>query len=98
MALLAVLRAAVVLINLSTTIMSTALPTLVRDLDASTRELLWIVDAFNLAFAALVPAAGSLSDRFGRRRALVLGLAIFAAASAAGAWIGSPGPSSRGAP
>lgn len=88
---LAVLCAAVVLINLSTTIMNTALPTLVRDLDASTRELLWIVDAFNLAFAALVLAAGSLSDRFGRRRALVLGLAIFAVASAAGAWSGSPG-------
>ena len=108
---LAVLCAAVVLINLSTTIMNTALPTLVRDLDASTRELLWIVDAFNLAFAALVLAAGSLSDRFGRRRAPAL---LFDTSAAAGPWCwasrSSPsprprapgaarrGPSSRGAP
>lgn len=60
------LRLGVFVVNVSTTIVNTALPTLARNLDASTRDLLWIVDAFNLAFAALVLAAGSLSDRFGR--------------------------------
>src|SRR5215203_4914204 len=50
------------------------------ELDATTRELQWIVDGYNLAFAALVLAAGSLSDKWGRRPALVIGLLGFAAA------------------
>lgn len=76
---------AVLAINLDTTIVNVALPTFARDLDASTRELQWIVDGYNLAFAALVLAAGTLSDRFGRRPALVVGLLAFAATSAGGA-------------
>jgi MFS family permease len=47
------------------------LPTLVRDLDASTRQLQWIVDSYNLVFAALVLAAGSISDRVGRKGGLL---------------------------
>jgi MFS family permease len=54
-----------------------ALPTLVRELDAGTRELQWIVDAYTLTFAALVLACGAVSDRYGRREALVLGLVIY---------------------
>src|SRR6478672_4875784 len=76
-------------INLDTTIVNVALPELATSLDAGTRQLLWIVDGYNLAFAALVLAMGSLSDRFGRRPALVLGLVGFAAASAAGALVTS---------
>jgi len=53
------------------------LPTLVVDLDANTRDLQWIIDAYTLTFAALVLAAGSLGDRFGRRRTLMLGLVIY---------------------
>ena len=53
-------------ITLDTTIVNVALPTLVRELDASNTQLQWVVDAFNLFFAATVLAAGSLSDRFGR--------------------------------
>jgi EmrB/QacA subfamily drug resistance transporter len=87
---LAVLCLAVFTINVATTITNIALPTLVEDLDATTRELLWIVDAFNLTFAALVLAAGSLSDRFGRREWLVGGLALYALASAAGAFSTNP--------
>ena len=65
---------AVLTINLDTTIVNVALPSLATELDAGTRDLLWIVDGYNLAFAALVLAMGSLSDRFGRRPALLTGL------------------------
>jgi EmrB/QacA subfamily drug resistance transporter len=82
---------AVLVINLSTTIVNITLPRLTEDLGATTTDLLWIVDAFNLAFAALVLAAGTLSDRFGRRKLLVIGLVLFAAASYGGATAGSPG-------
>jgi MFS family permease len=77
---------AVFTINLDTTIVNVALPTLVKQLGASNSSLQWIVDAYNLAFAALVLAAGSLSDRFGRKGALILGLAIFGLATAVGAF------------
>jgi EmrB/QacA subfamily drug resistance transporter len=78
-------------INLDTTIVNVALPTLVRELHASNAQLQWVVDAFNLLFAASVLAAGSLSDRFGRKRMLLLGLAVFGGASLAGGLTGSPG-------
>src|SRR4249919_2255703 len=84
-AILATVCAAVLAINLDTTIVNVALPSISRELSASTRQLQWVVDAYNLAFAGLVLAAGSLSDRFGRRPALIVGLIGFAAASAAGA-------------
>ena len=60
-------------------------PTSTRQLGASTRDLQWIVDGYNLAFAALVLAGGSIGDRFGRRPVLIVGLVGFAAASAVGA-------------
>jgi EmrB/QacA subfamily drug resistance transporter len=73
-----------------TTIVNVALPTLVRKLDASNTQLEWIVDAYNLVFAALLLAAGSLSDRFGRRGALAIGLMVFGAASIVAAFVSSP--------
>ncbi len=88
---LAVLCMAAFTINLDTTIVNIALPSLVRQLDASTRELQWIVDAYTLTFASLVLAAGSLSDRYGRKGALLTGLAVFGCASAVGGLVDSPG-------
>ncbi|KQU06669.1 transporter [Rhodococcus sp. Leaf7] len=88
-AVLLTLCFAVFVVNVSTTIVNITLPTLVGALGASTRDLLWIVDAFNLAFAALVLAAGSLSDRFGRRPFLLGGLLLFLVASLGGAWSGN---------
>lgn len=88
-AVLGAVLVAVLAINLDTTIVNVALPTLADELDASTRSLQWIVDGYNLAFAALVLAAGSLSDKFGRRPALLVGLLGFAAASAVGALVTS---------
>src|ERR1700749_5033779 len=78
-------------INLDVTIVNVALPSIARELDAGTRDLQWVVDGYNLAFASLVLAAGSLSDRYGRRPALVLGLLGFAVASVVGAVVNSPG-------
>src|ERR687890_2314984 len=76
-------------INLDTTIVNVALPDLARQLGATTRDLQWIVDGYNLAFAAFVLTAGSLGDRFGRRPALLAGLAGFALSSGIGALVGS---------
>src|SRR5256714_15320421 len=81
---LASLLLAAFVINLDTTIVNVALPTLVGQLHASNSQLQWIVDAFNLVFAASVLAVGSLSDRFGRKGMLLAGLAVFGLASLAG--------------
>jgi MFS family permease len=88
---LAVLCLAAFTINLDTTIVNIALPSLMRQLDASTRELQWIVDAYTLTFAALVLAAGRLGDRYGRKGALLVGLAIFGTATTVGGLVDSSG-------
>lgn len=72
-------------VNLDVTLVNVTLPTLVVDLGAGTRELQWIVDSYTLTFAALVLAAGSLGDRFGRRRTLMVGLLVYGVGNAAGA-------------
>src|ERR671931_1502618 len=89
--ILAALLLAAFAINLDTTIVNVALPSLVRELDASTTQLEWIVDAYNLMFAALVLAAGNLGDRVGRKGVLLAGLAIFALATVAGGLGSRPG-------
>jgi EmrB/QacA subfamily drug resistance transporter len=76
-------------ISLDVTIVNVALPTLVRRLGASSTGLQWVVDAYNLVFAAAVLAAGSVSDRLGRKGTLLAGLFVFAAASWAGAFSGT---------
>jgi EmrB/QacA subfamily drug resistance transporter len=88
---LAVLCLAAFTINLDTTIVNIALPSLMRQLDASTRELQWVVDAYTLTFAALVLAAGSLGDRYGRKGALLVGLAVFGCATSVGGLVHSSG-------
>jgi EmrB/QacA subfamily drug resistance transporter len=88
--LISLLLAAFV-INLDTTIVNVGLPSLVRQLHASNSQLQWVVDAFNLLFAGSVLAAGSLSDRFGRKRMLLAGLSVFGLASLAGGLTDSPG-------
>src|ERR1700731_5246405 len=88
---LASLLLAAFAINLDTTIVNVALPTLVRKLHASNSQLQWIVDAYNLVFAALLLASGSISDRVGRKGMLLAGLAVFGAASAVGGALSTPG-------
>jgi EmrB/QacA subfamily drug resistance transporter len=89
--ILTALLLAAFMINLDTTIVNVALPTLVRELHASTVQLEWIVDAYNLLFAALVLAAGNLGDRVGRKGVLLAGLTVFGAATFAGGLVNSPG-------
>ncbi len=71
-------------INLDTTIVNVALPTLVRELHATNSQLQWIVDAYNLVFASFILAAGTMSDRLGRKGLLLAGLVVFGTASAVG--------------
>ncbi len=89
---LTVVLVAALVINVETTIVNVALPTLNSALGASTRGLQWIVDAYNLAFAALVLAGGTVGDKFGRRGTLIAGLTLFAASSVAAALCTSTGP------
>lgn len=78
---LTVMCVSLLVITLDNTILNVALPALVRDLHASTSELQWIVDGYTLVFAGLLLTAGSLGDRFGRKRALSIGLVLFCAGS-----------------
>jgi EmrB/QacA subfamily drug resistance transporter len=78
---LAVLAVSLLVISLDNTILNVALPTIERDLDASAGALQWIVDSYTLVFAGLLLTMGSLGDRFGRRRALVVGLGVFGTGS-----------------
>jgi EmrB/QacA subfamily drug resistance transporter len=66
---------------LDITVVNVALPSIRDDLDASFGDLQWVIDAYALTLAALVLTAGSLADRFGRRRLFAWGLGIFSAAS-----------------
>lgn len=81
-AILAVLCLAVFVTVVDGTIVNVALPSLALELGASTRQLQWIVDAYLLVFTGLLLAAGGLGDRFGRKRALVVGLILFGFTSA----------------
>jgi EmrB/QacA subfamily drug resistance transporter len=83
--MLLVLCLSVLLVTIDNTIVNIALPTLSRDLKASTSNLQWIVDAYTLVFAGLLLVSGHLGDRFGRRRLLQVGLVLFGLTSLAAA-------------
>jgi len=85
---LAVLCISLLIIVIDNTIVNVALPSLVRQLGASVSQLQWVVDAYTVAFAGLLLLAGTLGDRWGRRRSLNIGLAVFALASACAAFSG----------
>src|SRR3954449_89776 len=87
---LGVLSLSLLVIGLDNTILNVALPTMQRDLDASASQLQWIVDVYMLVFAGVLLTAGSLGDRFGRKRALSVGLAVFGLGSLGSALAGSP--------
>ncbi|WP_455361672.1 MFS transporter [Streptomyces sp. SYSU K21746] len=88
--ILAVLCLSLVLIGLDNLILNLALPHIQRSLDATGSELQWIVDSYTLAFGGLLLLSGSLADRFGRKRLLLLGLVLFLVCSFAAAFAEGP--------
>ena len=67
--------------TLDGTVVNVALPTIGRELHGGVAELQWVITAYLLTLAALLLIAGSLSDRYGRRRIFVVGVAWFTLAS-----------------
>src|SRR6478609_3781959 len=72
---------AVSLIIVDSTIVNVAIPNVVADLDLSSTEVQWVQEGYTLVFAALLIVFGTLADRWGRRRMMLIGIAIFAASS-----------------
>jgi DHA2 family multidrug resistance protein-like MFS transporter len=81
-AILGVLLVSLLVVVLDNTVLNIALPTIQKDLNASQGGLVWAVDAYILVFAALLFSWGVLGDMYGRRRVLLIGLAVFGGASA----------------
>src|SRR5881398_150565 len=87
----AITSAAVFMATLDNLVVTTALPVIRTDLHATIQSLEWTVNAYTLTFAVLLLTGAALGDRFGRRRMLVIGLAIFTGASAVAALAPSAG-------
>jgi EmrB/QacA subfamily drug resistance transporter len=89
--ILAVLCLSLLVLVVDNTVLTVAIPTLISDLHASSSQIQWMLDAYILVFAGLLLTAGALSDRHGRRRGLIVGLAIFGLASLAASYAQNPG-------
>jgi EmrB/QacA subfamily drug resistance transporter len=79
---LAIVSVALFMTTLDNLVVSTALPSIRKDLGASIESLEWTVNAYTLSFAVLLLTGAALGDRFGRRRMFTIGLGVFTAASA----------------
>lgn len=88
---LAVLALVVIAIGMDQMILNVAIPTLQRELGATASDLLWMVDAYIVVFAALMMIAGALGDRYGRAKALHAGVVVFALSSLGAAFSQNPG-------
>ncbi|RJL27130.1 MFS transporter [Bailinhaonella thermotolerans] len=88
---LAVLSASLLLVVMDITILNVALPAIAAELRPDSVSLLWMVDVYALVVAGLLVTVSALADRWGRRRMLLTGFAVFGAASAAVVWADSPG-------
>ncbi|MGW2744880.1 MFS transporter [Streptomyces sp. NPDC001450] len=71
--------------------LTVAVPAMTEDLGASAQAVQWILDSYVLVFAGLLLTSGSLGDRFGRRKVMLIGLLLFGAASLAGTFAADPG-------
>jgi len=87
----AALGLSVLVVGLDLTVLNLALPTLARELHASTGDLQWFIAAYSLVVAAFLLPAGMLGDRLGRKKVLILALIMFGASSAACAYSVSAG-------
>jgi EmrB/QacA subfamily drug resistance transporter len=87
----AITSVAVFMATLDNLVVTTALPVIREDLNATIESLEWTVNAYTLTFAVLLLTGAALGDRFGRRRMLAVGLGLFTLASAAAALAPSAG-------
>src|SRR5215813_12110779 len=83
------LALAVLVVGLDLTVLNLALPTLAADLNASTSDLQWFVDAYTLVLAAVLLPAGLLGDRYGRKKVVLIPLLLFVASRSVCASLGS---------
>ncbi|MGA7271018.1 MAG: MFS transporter, partial [Acidimicrobiia bacterium] len=87
---LGVLCLSLLIIVMDNTILNVAIPSLVRELGATNSQLQWIIDGYVIVFAGLLLTSGTLGDKFGRKRMLRLGIAIFITGSVAATFATSP--------
>jgi MFS transporter, DHA2 family, multidrug resistance protein len=85
------MAASVLVVGLDLTVLNLALPTIAGQLHAGTSDLQWFSDAYSLVLAAAILPAGRLGDRFGRKRVLLIALALFGVSSAACSYASSTG-------
>jgi MFS family permease len=71
--------------------LTVAVPQMTRDIGATAQDTQWILDSYILVFAGLLLTSGSLGDRFGRRKVMIIGLLLFGAASLAAVFVTNPG-------
>lgn len=88
--MLGIVSSALLLIVIDVTVLYTALPILTHDLAATASEKLWIINAYALVVAGLLPGFGTLGDRHGHRRMFLIGLVVFGIASLIAAFAPSP--------
>jgi EmrB/QacA subfamily drug resistance transporter len=75
--ILAICCLSLLMVSMDATIVNVGLPSIRRDLRASISELQWIIDAYTMVVASLLMFAGSMADRFGRKRIFQSGMALF---------------------
>ncbi|OZM73811.1 MFS transporter [Amycolatopsis antarctica] len=80
--ILAVLCLSLLVVVLDNTVLNVAIPSITNSLGASTADIQWMINAYSLVLAGLLLTTGSLSDRFGRKRSLLIGLVLFTGGSA----------------
>jgi len=78
---LAVMSLSIFMIFVDNTVVNTAIPSIARDLEASTSTLQWVVDGYTLVLAGLLLAGGTIGDRYGRRRWMTIGMGVFGLAA-----------------
>ncbi|MFE0421141.1 MFS transporter [Streptomyces sp. NPDC058953] len=88
--ILVVLCLSTLVLVIDNMVLTVAVPAITDDLGASATDVQWIIESYILVFAGLLLTAGSLSDRFGRRRVMILGLVLFGIASLVATYAGSP--------
>ncbi|WP_027944489.1 MFS transporter [Amycolatopsis taiwanensis] len=88
--ILIVLCLSTLVLTIDSQVLTVAIPALIRDLGANAQDIQWITDAYILTLAGLLLTAGSLSDRYGRRRVMIIGLVLFGLASLGATYTTSP--------